>query len=98
MDYNRQQMTIDERIEFLMQSIESHDRQLGELAERMDNTGAFIKEQSRTLGQRIDALDERVDRLAQTTQLNFDRLTKAMMGLTDHVVDHQRRLEDLERS
>jgi hypothetical protein len=77
-------MTIDERIEFLMQSIESHDRQLGELAERMDNTGAYINELSQTVRvsvQRIDALDERVDRLAQTAQLNFDRLTNAMMGL-----------------
>jgi hypothetical protein len=26
-------MTIDERIEFLMRSIESHDRQIGELTE-----------------------------------------------------------------
>jgi hypothetical protein len=28
------EMTIDERIEFLMQSIESHDRQIGQLTER----------------------------------------------------------------
>jgi hypothetical protein len=29
-------MTIDERIEFLMQSTESHDRQLGELTAKLD--------------------------------------------------------------
>ncbi len=88
-------------MEFLMQSIESHDRQLGELAERMDTATANII----AMGKRGDALDARVDRLAErvgnlveTTQLNFDRLTKAMMGLTDHVVDHQHRLEDLERN
>jgi len=88
-------------MEFLRQSIESHDRQLGELAERMDNTQAEIRELNQTAMaslQRIDALDGRVDRLVQSTQLNFDRLTKAMMGLTDHSADHRRRLEGLERS
>ena len=34
---NRGSMTIDERIQFLVQSIESHDRQIGEL------TGAITK-------------------------------------------------------
>jgi hypothetical protein len=29
-------MTIDERIEFLLQSTESHDRQLGELTAKLD--------------------------------------------------------------
>ncbi len=29
-------MTIDERIEFLMQSIESHDRQIGELTDKVN--------------------------------------------------------------
>ena len=33
-DNIEEQMTIDERIEFPMQSIESHDRQIGELRER----------------------------------------------------------------
>jgi chromosome segregation ATPase len=92
-------MTEDDRMEFLRQSIESHDRQLGELAEQMDITRAEIRELNQTVRdslRRIDALDERVDRLAQTTQLNFDRLTKAMMGLTEHVVNHQHRLEALE--
>ena len=88
-------------MEFLRRSIESHDRQLGELAERVDNAWAYMKE-----------LNQTVDRLAQTSQLNFersqlnferfalnfDRLTKAMTGLTDHVVDHQHRIEALERN
>jgi hypothetical protein len=76
-------MTIDE---FLMQSIELHDRQIGELVERQDKTTA-----------NIDALGVRVDKLAETAQLNFDRLTKAMIGLTEHVADHRRRIESLER-
>lgn len=37
-------MTIDERIEFLMQSIESHDRQIGELTDKVDKvTDAVAK-------------------------------------------------------
>jgi archaellum component FlaC len=108
-------MTEDDRMEFLRHSIESHDRQLGELAERMDNTHAEITKMSQEIRelsqtvkdslQRIDALDGRVDRLAQTSQVNFDRLTlnmsrlaKAMTGLTDHVVNHQHRLEALEQN
>jgi chromosome segregation ATPase len=77
-------MTEDERMEFLRQSIESHDRQLGELAERMDTTQAEIRE----VNQQVRVLSQTVDKLVQTTQLNFDRLTKAMTGLTYHVVDH----------
>ena len=83
---------MDERIEFLMQSIASHDRQLGELVERMDKTAANID----ALGIRVDVLTANVDRYVAATQLNFDRLITAMMGLTDHVADHQRRLEKLE--
>jgi chromosome segregation ATPase len=87
-------MTEDERMEFLRQSIESHDRQLGELAERMDNAWAYLKEVNRE----VRELNQTVDKFVQSTQLNFDRLTKAMTGLTDHVVDHQHRLEALERN
>jgi chromosome segregation ATPase len=80
-------MTEDERMECLRQSIESRDRKLGELAERMDITWTYLRELSQT-----------VDKFVQTTQLNFERLAKAMTGLTDHVVDHQHRLEALERN
>lgn len=86
-------MTIEERVEFLMQSAESHDRQIGELAERMDQLSERV---DRTTSN-IDALASRVDTLAETTQLNFDRLTTAMLALTDHVSDHRRRIEKLER-
>jgi DNA repair ATPase RecN len=78
-------MTIDERIEFLMQSIESHDRQIAELVEN----GAKVDG-------RLDSLTANMEKLRETTQLNFDRLTQAMMGLTDHIVDHRRRITDLE--
>ena len=89
-------MTLDERIERLMQSIESHDRQIGELVERTNRAEA-------NLTARLDALDARVDRFIETTQLNFDRvqlsierLATAMLGLTDHISDHQNRIEKLE--
>jgi len=93
-------MTIEERVEFLMQSIESHDRQIGELVERMDQTGERMDQLVGRMDQttsNIDALGAKVDKLAETTQLNFDRLTTAMLALTDHVADHRRRIEKLER-
>jgi len=86
-------MTFEERMEYLTQSIESHDRQIGELVERQDKTTTNLD----ALAARVDALGAKVDKLADTTQLNFERLTKAMMGLTEHVADHQHRIENLER-
>lgn len=41
---------MDERIEFLMQSIASHDRQLGGLAERMDVATANINALAERIG------------------------------------------------
>jgi hypothetical protein len=71
-------MTIEERVEFLTQSIESHDRQLGELVERMDRLTVRVDQTTAN----IDAVTARMDRRDEITQLNFDRLTKAMMGLS----------------
>ena len=85
-------MTIDERIEFLMQSIESHDRRIAELMEH----GAKVDTRLDTLAERLDNFTADVDKFRETTQLNFDRLTKAMMGLTDHMVNHQQRIANLE--
>ena len=78
-------MTIDERIEFLMQSIESHDRPIAELAEKGARGDA-----------RLNALTTGVEMFRETTQLNFDRLTQAMVGLTEHIADRQRRITDIE--
>jgi len=89
-------MTFEEQAEFLMQSIASHDRQLGELT---DSIRAH-DQQIVALGEKIDAVDSRlasrIDRLAEVTQLNFERLTKAMTGLTDIVADHERRIGKIE--
>jgi methyl-accepting chemotaxis protein len=93
-------MTPEEWVEFLKQSIESHDRQLGELVERMDELSGRMNQLAGRVDQttaNIDALTVRLDKMAEVTQLNFDRLTKAMMGLVEHAADHQRRIENLER-
>ena len=86
-------MTLDERVEFLTQSIESHDRQIGETVENIDRL--TVKLDSLTV--KLDSLTVKLDKLAETTQLNFDRLSTAMLGLTSHAIDHQRRIEQLER-
>ena len=80
--YNQRQMTEEERMEFLRQSIESRDRKLGELAEQMD----ISRDEIRELNHEVRELNQTVDKFVQTTQLNFERLAKAMTGLTDHVV------------
>jgi len=57
-----------------MQSIESHDRQIGELVERMDKTTANINALGinvHVLGTKVDSLGTKVDKLVETTQLNF---------------------------
>ena len=85
-------MHMDEWVEFLKQSIESHDRQLGALTDKVARVDAQIE----ALTGRVDALTTRLDRFVEVTQLNFDRLTKAMLGLTEHVADHGRRISRLE--
>jgi len=52
-------MTIDERIEYLMQSIESHDRQIAELTDNVAVTSASV----RNLTSTVDNLSETVDNL-----------------------------------
>ena len=79
-----------EFMEFIRQSIESHDRQLGEMIERMENRDAAWNE-------KIIQMDTRIESLVATTELNFQRLSTAMLGLADHVATHQKRIESLER-
>ena len=78
-------MTWEDRFEFLRQSIESHDRQIGELTDKIAETSAQMKE---------------TDRLMREgwahTDLNFERLTTAMTALTGHVDALGKRVERLE--
>lgn len=84
----RELMTIDERIEFLVQSVESHDRQIGELTEQVAK-----------LGDKVDKIGDSVDRLA----VRFDGLTVLMADLlgavkviAEGVGNHEQRLTKLE--
>jgi uncharacterized coiled-coil protein SlyX len=85
-------MTLEERVEFLHQSIESHNQQLGELTESQARTDRQIA----MLTERMNSGFERMDRGFERVQLNFDRLTTAMLGLTAHVEKHAERLDRLE--
>ena len=51
-------MTMDERIEFLMQSIESHDRQIGELTDRMSQTDRRIAATTANIDKLVAASNE----------------------------------------
>jgi len=60
-----------------MQSIESRDRQIGDFVERHERTRASIE----VLKAKDEALDARIDRMAEITEPNFDRFATAMLGL-----------------
>ena len=75
------QMTIDERIEFLMQSTESHDRQIGELTDKMAS-----------LTTKVDILTTKFDALGGM----MAQLLEAMKTLAETVTHHERRITGLE--
>jgi prefoldin subunit 5 len=49
-------MTIDQRVEFLMQSIESHDRQIGELTGQIGELKDFIATLARVTNEDATAI------------------------------------------
>ena len=56
-------MTIEERIEFLMQSIESHDRQIGDITDAINKLVAVTNQDAtaiRTLARIADAHEQRI--------------------------------------
>jgi uncharacterized coiled-coil protein SlyX len=55
-------MTIDERIEFLMQSIKYHDRQLGELRHKIGRVGDKVDR----LASKVDKLADKVDKVTDS--------------------------------
>ncbi len=79
-------------MEFLTKSIASHDRQIGELTDQI----ASVNRKTAALDGQLASLGDRLDRFAELTQWNFDRLTKAMTGLTNLVANHERRIGKLE--
>jgi ABC-type transporter Mla subunit MlaD len=68
-------MTIDERVEFLFQSAESHDRQIGELVSRVD-----------TLVSRVDILVSEMDNLVSQMN-NLVSQTSVLTGNVQKLVD-----------
>ena len=61
-------MTIDERIENLVQSIESHDRQIGELTDAVTKLVAVTNQDAtaiRTLARIADAHEKRISQLEE---------------------------------
>jgi hypothetical protein len=85
-------MNFEEQAEFLMQSIASHDRQIGELTDGM----AQLKD---GLGQTRSMLHDYIAESRESTKemkLAISRLATAMHGLNEHVTDHKTRIERLE--
>ena len=74
-------MTIEERIEDLMQSIESRDRQLGELTDKMTKTHEDIQ-----------GLTESVHKLVKVTNDDAD----SIKGLARIAAAHDKRISHLE--
>ncbi len=81
-------MTIDERIEFLMQSAESHDRQIGELTEQIAKIGEKINKNA-------DAIDNLAKRFDGLTILMAE-LLGAVKTVAEGVENHERRISTLE--
>jgi methyl-accepting chemotaxis protein len=82
---NGGKMSFDERIERLTARHEALAESVEMLRDRTAETAA-----------NLDRLAEQVARLAANTQLNFDRLTTAMLGLTEYIAGHERRITGLE--
>jgi methyl-accepting chemotaxis protein len=74
-------MTIEERVEFLQRSIESHGRQLGEITEKLDH-----------LATKVDQISEAVAALVRVT--NED--ATAIRTLTRIALAHEQRISDLD--
>jgi hypothetical protein len=68
-------MTLDQRVEFLMQSIESHDRQIGELTDKMaENESKFTARFDKLLSLvEIDA--ENIRSLARVAEAHEQRIS-----------------------
>lgn len=63
-------MTIDERIQFILQSIESHDRQIGELTEAIATLVRVTNDDAtaiRTLARIADSHERRISSIEDKT-------------------------------
>ena len=85
-------MTIDERLEFLTQSIESHDRQLGELTDRLNMLANSFEVQGARVDARIAAQSANIDKIVEMS--NRDAIDIA--ALARIAQSHERRLDRIE--
>ena len=85
-------MTIEQRFDFLFASIESHNQQIGDIAELQARNSREIAELRATMREGFERLERNIER----TEKNIDRLALAMTGLVEHAANHARRLERLE--
>ena len=75
-------MTIDERIEFLMQSIESHDRQIGELTGQIGELKDQIGDLTKAVNKQVNVSNEdatairTLARIAEAHEKRISRLEK----------------------
>ncbi len=81
-------MTIDKRIEFLMQSTESHDRQIGELTEKVDRISLTVDRLSAT----IETLSGTMGQLLASVTT----LAGTVGVLADVANNHERRISRIE--
>jgi uncharacterized protein YoxC len=81
-------MTIEERFEFLTQSIESHDRQIGEITDKM----ADLTVKQDQLTSKVDGLSGLMDKLLNS----MHALTVTVSTLADVANNHERRLTRIE--
>ena len=86
-------MTIEQRFEFLFASIESHNQQIGKIAELQARNTREIAELRASMREGFERLEKSIER----TEQNVNRLALEMFGLVEHAADHARRLEKLER-
>ena len=87
-------MSLEERIErltgrheALAESAEMFRGRTDETAGRLDRLEGRVDR----LTEQLEKLSGQVERLAENTLLNFDRLTSAMLGLTEHITGQERR-------
>jgi chromosome segregation ATPase len=88
-----------ESVEMLRDRTAETAANLDRLEGRIDRLGEHVEkltEQVEKLTEQVEKLTGQVEKLTATTQLNFDRLTTAMLGLTEHVAGHERRITGLE--
>jgi hypothetical protein len=92
-------MNFEEQAEFLVQSIASHDRQIGELTDGLAQTRSLLNDYIAESRESTKEMKLAIAESRETTKemkLAISRLATAMHGLNEHTIDHKTRIERLE--